>query len=947
MPNPSETKHTIWKHGEYRDEYLANENVGDFHQGLLRAVDVDILPQGPLHRRGGFQLVEGGLTKGMELAASGTQYTISGIEDGFPSTYARTGRESFTFKVFLEDYKVAEFKEGLWGLVVLVRLVYSRAVGIVFGSDVPPLRMILPALYRGRSLEERVREMGGELVNFLSSRKPTITGSIYDDAGGLNLGRKWNFVGQFDVIPDFGVFLVNSSLWNAFPGDISKFRMEQIGSNLYAFSPPAFPKQSMPLYLGRDEGGEGFGLVAPWGAGVGSASTLKRGTDTQTLAEKRKFVEDFPYTSTAELGVGESEFIREGVVFVDEILPGVKGGNNIFSFDTRTAAGENLVVSVGSGIPARKDYFKYRRLASATTLVDDERVSTLERVPGGVQREFPYVFESDNAMISQAGDLRFLDSQLLQGRLVEAATVGTSTIKNVRDLWWVRARVAKNILKRLVWFEGYGGYLVARFTKQGTSENRELLVRVVRGGGLNTLKHPGLGARKDDDVLSSDLTPNVFLGFKVADVNENDRGKSMKFDSLGQVFDFLRGQSQLSFFRFLHFNQENGSPRNITRVSSRTILSGFNLNYLVASYAGIPSVLTGFVPFQFRLTEKELELLKEPGGADNLGGPGSNATFDQAVYYALLTSGNTEEERALAYPFSTEVTLPGDSKPLWVSGQEGAVMGTETGELDIGDLQAGRTRFNRYVSDRGSSSSLTAKGDSSIFFVGPDGRDLYQMFFRQGRSGMLTRSITYHGGSFIQEGVKDMKWDFQRKALWVIYGEGKVALYFSDEQYEIGGWVRYSFGGDLDFRARALVRFADRTVGFIREDLSLYRCPIPYRFDYTRFRDDLRDGNTTDYAAKLRLICHATRSSTGSASNFTQRVRRILLKTRGVGQLFSGVAQVAKGGPPERGNVQWNLAPYVEESGADLGITYVDVEHRGNEKALFLSMGFTAEVNDR
>ena len=238
---------------------------------------------------------------------------------------------------------------------------------------------------------------------------------------------------------------------------------------------------------------------------------------------------------------------------------------------------------------------------------------------------------------------------------------------------------------------------------------------------------------------------------------------------------------------------------------------------------------------------------------------------------------------------------------------------------------------------------MIAKGDSSIFFVGPGGRELFQVFFRQNRSGLLTRSITKEGGDFVQDGIKDMKWDFQRKALWVIYGGGDIALYFSDVEYDIMGWVRYSFGGG-SCDARSLVRFADRTVGFIRNNGRMYRCPIPYKKGYSHFIDD-DGGQIVSYAQFLPL---SQGGSLGTGSNFTKRNRDVILKTSGTVRLEFGADRLQRSvTESERREATWQVENYVDENDKGYRIPRLDVRHTANEKFYFASMGYTCEVNEK
>ena len=971
MAQTTRSRHIKWNRGEYRTEHASNENAAEYAQGFDVGENVDLTLQEVVHKRGGFKLEDGSFEVGADLGSdNNTPFPFYA-----PSSSALGGTTVTGF--YVKDWKVAQFDSAIDGMVDWVGVVAAE-LGPSFGSGRSVDCYGYFAFSADASKEVNLSEKVSGFVskyrdlmrnNFISLRKNNNRGVSLD--GSVFYDRTYQMGGPLLIYrARKGVSL-----------SASQFRIEKLSSRKRCFIPPRIVGSNPPLMIGEHYCDGDWDLY-PWG-------TLGAAAGAPSASNSLRRVRNF-WGSMAEMGFGGIEYDQGAI-----LLPGPYSDDSadngmavrlatdvgrILQFD-----GDSPVTWTGTSSLSVTYHAKEVR-PGAAFVTETEYIGP--RSKGNVRRTY-------NRYVGGKVSAKSVGEQTGSGNTAQqvAWTVETESVTNtngvvsdrltgmdpmetfaetvnlndrmegVEAYWgqagltnksedgtgwfWKRAYVCGRVLDRMVQMTGQGGAFLAFMAYTGDNvdgqilkgEQRWYLVRVIRGKGL------GSYLARDTKIDET----NCWLGFKVRTEDEERsreerKGKDFYFPNLDVMFNVVNAQTEITTFRLPHWSLANGTPRNLSKINGRTVLSGWKTNQIVYSAAGLPTFIDTQVPDQFSLGEKKL---KEVVDSDfrSAPKPNSRASKDEVFYRHFEITGGSDPGAFI--PYTDELTVEDDATPLWVGGQEGAVIGTSSGEIAAGALIGGATRYDSFISNRGSGSSLIAKGDASIFFIGPGGREIYQVFFRRGRSGMVTRSITKEGGDFIQEGVIDMKWDFQRKALWVLYGKGDLALYFSDVEYDIMGWTRYGFGDSMSFGGKALVRMADKTVGVIRNDLKLYSCPVPYAASHTLFRDEVPEGEDGDYLSRTKFFVTVPGGSLGEGSNFTKRGRSVILKLSGATRLLLGKDKFAKSIPGDRRKeAKVDLANYINDSNFGFRIPTVEVAHKGNERMFFVSLGYAVEVNE-
>ena len=477
----------------------------------------------------------------------------------------------------------------------------------------------------------------------------------------------------------------------------------------------------------------------------------------------------------------------------------------------------------------------------------------------------------------------------------------------------VFAKIKDSIMSRLRVEDGIGGYGLVRLVKidlkqsSGGSEidkveGRDFLVRVFKCNGearridygasplpFNAIIHfflsgdidfyfPQFGSRRKERELDIDGTTQT-----VSD-------ERLGFSSFASAMATLKSANiSISAISVPMCSIENGYPSSVVKTDDRTLLTGFkdgNRIYMSSSIAplGFSQKFPTQMDFVSRIVGKILnsdstdsnvkassDLVKFlPGGADS-----SNA--DYVYYYQLQT-------QPLTGPIIREQSLEPGVSIKWAALVRELIIGTTKSEIWIrstsgGPLSVANLNTRGWQSGRGSSSSLAEKGDYAVFFVGPRGNDLYYLYYTDKRDGMESAPATIFSGQLGQ--ITDMKWDFNRKALWVIHGGGRIALFYMNQDVQVRGWGYYAFEEEWD--ALSLVENSNREIGFVTDGgKAIY---IPYGEDKTHIDRNGR-GEGVPVKSVVSFFRNPVTGGSSSTAVYRKKVSRTKIMTSG-GTVFN------------------------------------------------------------
>ena len=431
MANPSVSRHSIWKNGEYRNEYFSNENSEDFNMGLLKAENVDIRPQGILHRRGGFEVVEG------RLQAAEVLLTVNQYET------------SYTYRLL--DVKVAELESNLTGIVLTVQ--YAPQDTSIQDQDMYLMLYALRSRPLGGDLREVLVEMVTQANSFLTSTGST---AIARGANQFASDRIWGRLVEYTRIPEVGVFKFKGQAPPILTA--SDIRIEKLSTDIFCFYPTKRTTVNLPIYLSRRDHSKEYSFVGPWGLGLGG------NPDLAELSARQEFLRDAPHESVAEFGFKDAEFFRNGIRIINEIpIPDQQNvvyqpssGESGFYFTRRAAV--RLFGSILKSDGTRGD-------VSDVTVVNprtgSEITLTSQAVNNAFLAENPFetLVEGQRRLSELEGPMENINrAEMLGLRGVFDEKEGGDTVEDRRDTWWVRARIEPYLLDRIVHSDGMGGF---------------------------------------------------------------------------------------------------------------------------------------------------------------------------------------------------------------------------------------------------------------------------------------------------------------------------------------------------------------------------------------------------------------------------------------------------------------------------------------------------------
>ena len=278
--------------------------------------------------------------------------------------------------------------------------------------------------------------------------------------------------------------------------------------------------------------------------------------------------------------------------------------------------------------------------------------------------------------------------------------------------------------------------------------------------------------------------------------------------------------------------------------------------------------------------------------------------------------------------------VPDKEEVEWMAHLRGLMVGTESTEISGEFTPQGDLSLRLAHSFEGSNSAVTAKGDYSFFFISRNGKRIHFLNYTQELRGFQSEDAMLLGGGFLEAGIRDMKWDRTRKALWVLSEDSRLGLFFLNKKYGIQGWTEYTLeipGATVETKVTSLSNFRE-TFGFFTANPFSYIYLDP---DATEDWADDGDEAKKSIISKAHFWKVPPMAERGSAAQWFKSVGPTTVLAKDCTELFIGGRQrqqLEKVGESQVYNI----------NGVDITdnishLPYLEIEHRKAEKCKILS----------
>ena len=418
-----------------------------------------------------------------------------------------------------------------------------------------------------------------------------------------------------------------------------------------------------------------------------------------------------------------------------------------------------------------------------------------------------------------------------------------------------------------------------------------------------------------------------------------------------QMKNTLLGIIKFTVVAFPGYSLGEGFPSSARTFDGRTILSGFGNNKILMSSPVRPLGLSSKVPEPLQFNSSDVALVRS-GDLNKIEKPASDATADRQFYY------NVQLDRDRS-PIVLLLQLGHNNEVYWTEDVRGMVLGTKREESRLLTAQGSGLTPNisnittAFQSARGSGSFRVAKGDYSLFFIGQDRDELFYFWYDDGVAGLRSLNANRIGGDLAE--IADIRWDYRRKALWVIHGQGEIALFYLSREYGIMGWSHYEFETEnpqgetvQKYQAVSLFHNPDNSVGFTTT--SGHRVTLPYSKGegYGSFTD-----GSDPVTSRVEFFRNPPSSRSGPSTIWQKRAGLCEVYTRNFTELYKGgrvagstmVRDVRDATP--LGVYSYSLQGHDVSVLRNRKLLYVAVEHRKNERAEILSVSGRYEIQEQ
>ena len=263
-----------------------------------------------------------------------------------------------------------------------------------------------------------------------------------------------------------------------------------------------------------------------------------------------------------------------------------------------------------------------------------------------------------------------------------------------------------------------------------------------------------------------------------------------------QAFNFITSLANINHYYPLAYNSFDGQISSMVLEDNRCYYASNKQSTIWGSSVWGPHLVSFGFPEQFAISTENLEKVAQGDGTasslalDDRPGPGDDQEDVYWFNYALSSEGR---------PKHNDVGQNGDRdgniNVEWLSSVRNLVVGTNKNEI-VGQPAGAGISLRGSHSFRGSNSSLVARGDYALFFVGSDGKTINYLFYDDGVTGLRSMDASYLSSQFLESGVRDMIWDQTKRALWVLNQDREISLFFLQREYGIEGWSKYEINID-------------------------------------------------------------------------------------------------------------------------------------------------------
>ena len=562
--------------------------------------------------------------------------------------------------------------------------------------------------------------------------------------------------------------------------------------------------------------------------------------------------------------------------------------------------------------------------------------------------------------------------------------------------WYgVICQIDEDFLKKILSYPGGGGFcsisLLEKTNEKGTGvKSVDRLAWVQRFNGAKRYLDKETRANMPYNALVS-FTCNLSEAVMVNNEAQREAWgvpQPWAFPTLEALFWSLVNVTKFEHIRLPYFSLDSGHPRSITKVGGRTIYGCSNSGTVVHSAPNLPLGLSRAPTSGYLLTADNLKLVRERGleAADTaqIGRIKTSETFknkneggldtqirgpiDFSIGYYLNSQYAARPDQGID-PFSgfAEDVGQGDNgEVVWVGSLRGITVGTRRAEIvaqtaSNGGISPGLINYSHVQTTRGSIHGRVANGDSNIFFVGADGESIFQIFFDENVAGFRSLNICHFGGDYFDEkdgisNVRDMMWDYRRRALWVLYKPKgsedtdplKIALFFFSKEYGVMGWSRYEFGVE-GANPVALFRTRDNGVGFTTKAGNI--CKLAFfglRSNDPKDNIDNFGEKEAEIRSEAEFFRRAGTGSIGPSAVYASLPSYTILRTLNTSQIFLGGQGDTKGGESvsfpvaedDERNYEFDVTGYM----TDGHLPTLKVVHTRDEPAALLSISSRYEI---
>ena len=510
--------------------------------------------------------------------------------------------------------------------------------------------------------------------------------------------------------------------------------------------------------------------------------------------------------------------------------------------------------------------------------------------------------------------------------------------------YYVGANIPSSVLERVIVSPNAGGPIMLR-----------LLIPVAAGDAT-------AGERRDVFCWvyplqgSSSANCLICFNFRGTVIDQGHPLFLYSFLSAQEAFATMGLGTATFEYSIPEWNMMDGHPQSVSRYRGRTVFTGQRGSSGMLFTAPAPQSaykLNTYLPAatlnsgdDLEFTPERVESIRSSGKDLAASIPPNPLDGEEAIYWYLFqllaSTGLT--------PGGGDIDLTTNANIKWLANLRGGILGSARNELQMGNITNDIIQLGHSHSYRGSSSSIVAAGDYSIYFIGRNRRDIFTIFYDENIRGFRSKLATRDAPTFDAD-VKDMRWDFNSRCLWVLLKNGQIFKHFLSTEYGIDGWARFTTRVP-NMGAWQFANFIDE-IGIIYRDFSaqgffrIYRVRNDSLFDTWNQVGSLEQ--EVDIESRVNLFKMAPPGEQGETSMWMKDISYTSLDTLNTRQLLVGDTLHPVTGfkgidvPEVIGETRIDIEGLVESARTPV----LKIEHQDRRKAIILGTSSKIVVREQ